>query len=475
MSVREYIGARYVPLFADPIEWDNTKTYEPLTIVYYQGNSYTSRQAVPTGIAITNETYWALTGNYNAQIEAYRAEVETYSSRLTSVEGKFDANGKIEDNLVITDSLTNACVTTGKIADEAVTTGKIDDEAVTTAKLDDGAVTNGKLADNAVTTAKIQNNAVTTTKIADASITPAKLAGEVIVIFGDSWAADDVADVTWPAAIASMFGGAEIHNYAVNGCRSSNGTFQTMYQAFVNDDTYDKSTITRCILVYGVNDFFTTPINSSNAAIAIDNFATAVLPELPDNVPVHWFINVCFGKHGKDALVQMEYWHRVMLNVASPRIIPFETWSWFNVSQFNEANYFHLKSSVYGGFFARNIYTVLTGGEPTRLCSWKGAIGTNSEIDVSFNVNTDSITCIQNWVPSSSLINYNLVATSAPIPIEQVTAFTQPTAGGAFTSFQAGSSDAVDIDRITFIASAPDSSLVGNRKFQNVILYNPIY
>ena len=66
MSVREYIGARYVPLFADPIEWDITKSYEPLTIVYNQGNSYTSRQAVPSGIAITNENFWALTGNYNA-------------------------------------------------------------------------------------------------------------------------------------------------------------------------------------------------------------------------------------------------------------------------------------------------------------------------------------------------------------------------------------------------------------------------
>ena len=72
MSVREYIGARYVPLFADPIDWDSTKTYEPLTVVYNQGSSYTSRQYVPAGIDISNDTYWARTGNYNAQIEQYR-------------------------------------------------------------------------------------------------------------------------------------------------------------------------------------------------------------------------------------------------------------------------------------------------------------------------------------------------------------------------------------------------------------------
>ena len=84
MSVTQYIGARYVPLFADPIAWDITQQYEPLTIVYYQGNSYTSKQAVPANIDISNTDYWALTGNYNAQIEQYRAEVQTYDNRITA-------------------------------------------------------------------------------------------------------------------------------------------------------------------------------------------------------------------------------------------------------------------------------------------------------------------------------------------------------------------------------------------------------
>lgn len=84
MSVTQYIGARYVPLFADPLTWDITKAYEALTIVYYQGNSFTSRQAVPAGIDITNDAYWALTGNYNAQIEQYRAEVQAYDGRISA-------------------------------------------------------------------------------------------------------------------------------------------------------------------------------------------------------------------------------------------------------------------------------------------------------------------------------------------------------------------------------------------------------
>lgn len=83
MAVREYVGARYVPLFADPLQWSDTRTYEPLTIVANQGNSYTSRQFVPTGIDISNEDFWALTGNYNAQVEQYRQEVLAFDGRIT--------------------------------------------------------------------------------------------------------------------------------------------------------------------------------------------------------------------------------------------------------------------------------------------------------------------------------------------------------------------------------------------------------
>ena len=96
--VRQYIGARYVPLFADPAEWDNTKTYEPLTIVLHEGNSYTSRQYVPTGIDINNNAYWALTGNYNAQVEAYRQTAQnalklaqTNQSNIAGIDANLEA------------------------------------------------------------------------------------------------------------------------------------------------------------------------------------------------------------------------------------------------------------------------------------------------------------------------------------------------------------------------------------------------
>ena len=80
-----YIGARYVPKLVG--EWDSTKetAYEPLIIVTYQGNSYTSRQYVPAGIDISNTEYWVLTGNFNGQIESFRLALEAVVNRVNTI------------------------------------------------------------------------------------------------------------------------------------------------------------------------------------------------------------------------------------------------------------------------------------------------------------------------------------------------------------------------------------------------------
>ena len=92
-----YVGHRYVPKIFG--EWDNTKIYEPLSIVQYQGNSFTSRQYVPVGIEITNEEYWASTGNYNAQIEQYRQEIRAFDNRISDNEVDINANKSDIDTL----------------------------------------------------------------------------------------------------------------------------------------------------------------------------------------------------------------------------------------------------------------------------------------------------------------------------------------------------------------------------------------
>ena len=130
----QYIGSRYVPIFADPIEWDKSKAYESLTIVVYNGESYTSRCNVAPGIDITNTTYWAKTGAYNAILEQYRTEVSDLSSQVTGFaadnkEFREKIDGYDADNTEMKKTLTDY---TGKVdkLSERVTEAETDIDAL---------------------------------------------------------------------------------------------------------------------------------------------------------------------------------------------------------------------------------------------------------------------------------------------------------------------------------------------------------
>ena len=72
----QYKGLRYVPI--NKGDWDNTKNteYESLTVVQYEGTSYTSNKIVPIGIDIKNEIFWTVTGDYNEQVAIYKQAVD---------------------------------------------------------------------------------------------------------------------------------------------------------------------------------------------------------------------------------------------------------------------------------------------------------------------------------------------------------------------------------------------------------------
>ena len=105
---RQYIGARYVPIFFDGAqgtEWLPNTQYEPLTIVTRNGNSYTSKKAVPAAIGApeNNAAYWASTGIYNQQVEELRqnvenlaADVDTFNDRIEIVASDLETTA---DNL----------------------------------------------------------------------------------------------------------------------------------------------------------------------------------------------------------------------------------------------------------------------------------------------------------------------------------------------------------------------------------------
>ena len=176
MATTQYIGARYVPLFAEPLDWDSTKTYEALTIVYYAGNSYTSRQAVPKGIDITNEKYWALTGNYNAQIEAYRKEVQAHDGKITqnAKDIAAEVTNRIAGDKTLTTNL-NTEVTRAKAAESTLTTNL--NSEITRAKAAESTlttnlnseITRAKAAESTLTTNL--NSEITRAKAAESTLT----------------------------------------------------------------------------------------------------------------------------------------------------------------------------------------------------------------------------------------------------------------------------------------------------------------
>lgn len=86
------LGYYYIPAFAGT--WIATQEYPPLTVVeapsgiegVTAGDSYTALDWVPVGTPLTDETYWARTGNYNAQVAELQQTVDGFDARITSAE-----------------------------------------------------------------------------------------------------------------------------------------------------------------------------------------------------------------------------------------------------------------------------------------------------------------------------------------------------------------------------------------------------
>lgn len=110
---RQYVGARYVPKLMG--EWNKALQYEPLSIVTYLGNSFTSKVPVPVNIDISNTDYWVNTGNYNAQVEEYRREALEAKQLANNTSTALDAfkekqtntNNEINNKIGLTSSALN--------------------------------------------------------------------------------------------------------------------------------------------------------------------------------------------------------------------------------------------------------------------------------------------------------------------------------------------------------------------------------
>jgi hypothetical protein len=248
-GVREYVGARYVPVFANPAEWDNTRGYEPLTVVLYQGNSYTSTQYVPTGIDIKNTQFWLNTGNYNAQVEAYRKEVLAFDGRIT------DNTNSITG---INTELVNINTTIDTIEGE-ISSLEGDIAAEESAR---------KAADIALGTRIDQIN----TRLD---------ADKYMVVIGDSFSAGSQTGTPFWHHYVGLQLGLQVQNQAVSGAGFIVGTtFQTQVNTLPSNLTSDNVEV---VYVFGgLNDLRASNFNGSAFQNALTAFAETLNNRLPN-------------------------------------------------------------------------------------------------------------------------------------------------------------------------------------------------
>ena len=244
-GVREYIGARYVPVFANPPEWNDTRGYEPLTIVLHEGNSFTSTQYVPSGVDIKNTEYWLETGNWNAQIEAYRQEVLRFDGRITQ-----NADG-IKANMTA-------------IADEATARASAD---TALQQLIESEETARKAADTEL--ANRMNDFERMTPLENEK-------GRHAVFIGDSFMAPSTSYPQKLAYFVSQLLGWTMHNYAVGGTGwydegGAGKNFLHQLEDSVTKITVPADQVSYVVIGGGFNDWNDpTPLNYSqlyNAAL----------------------------------------------------------------------------------------------------------------------------------------------------------------------------------------------------------------
>lgn len=95
MATRQYIGARYVPKFFEnpngSYEWIEGISYEPLTIVKFAGNTFTSRKPVPSNIGTPNinTEYWVNTGTTTADVAAIQKEIDGINKTIFPINKKY--------------------------------------------------------------------------------------------------------------------------------------------------------------------------------------------------------------------------------------------------------------------------------------------------------------------------------------------------------------------------------------------------
>lgn len=348
----QYTGARYVPIFGrkgeSTVTWDSYHPYEPLTIVTYKGNSYTSRQYVPAGIDITNETYWACTGNYNAQIEQYRKETQAVQTGLDAeTTARENADTALSDrvtplekampsklSIVAHDStLEGAGVNSNPLKIKLKRSNPINDTDNTVypalAKNKNTGAINGiafnagtGLAaynsdnDDVATGVKLDDTVLNRISSTESAIAKLTYKGDCL-IFGDSIAYgrdSDPQSKRWSTLLCQALNVTE-HNFAKDGAwfgtaGESGNTISSQIDTAIANTSINKSTVTLVIVEGGVNN---SKERNNAAAVApeIINIGNRLQTAYP-NARIVYLINLNGGEKQTELIGQHVVWTRTI-------------------------------------------------------------------------------------------------------------------------------------------------------------------
>lgn len=322
MAIRNYVGARYVPKLANPVEWQANTSYEAMVIVTYNNSSYTSKIPVPptVGNPAENSKYWALTGNYNAQVEQYRQETKQALETLENV----------KTNL-------NAEVTARKEADT-----------------------------------ELQN-----------SVDLINIDKTEVVLFGDSWVDynSDKENVRIPEQIRKGTG-LTVHNYSHGGTgfEVSELGYMAQLDDFKNDASFDHNKVAYCILVAGLNEY-----NPQNTAAYfteelrkwVDKARTIT------NAPIYWFFDYSMVNDLRNNIMsrtyapQREYFNiissNLKRNIVCTNMQGWVEWSAY-ANNWNTENWYHPNAN--GSIQVGNNMVAVLQGKPAVLYPYAFIRGT---------------------------------------------------------------------------------------------------
>ena len=398
-----YIGARYVPIIGGM--WNQQTEYEPLTIVMYQGSSFTSKTFVPKGTQIDNTTYWVRTANYDEQVEFYRSEVQQfkkdidaseaeyiatvqkaqseYEASITKRQNEYEASitkqqNDYEDNLTVRQNEYEASITkqqndyennltVRQNEYEASLQGNIDSEASARASADSNL-------QNSVDLIKTNLNAeVTARKEADTklqnSVDLINIDKTEVVLFGDSWVDynSDKEHVRIPERIEEGTG-LTVHNYSHGGTgfEVSELGYIAQLDDFKNDASFDHNKVAYCILVAGLNEY--NPQSSASYFVEelrkwVDKARTIT------NAPIYWFFDYSMINDLRNNIMsrtyapQREYFdvisRNLKRNIVCTNMQGWVEWSAY-ANNWNTENWYH-PNAAGSKQVGNNIVAVLQG------------------------------------------------------------------------------------------------------------------